>query len=496
VSVPGVWRDPAAPPALADGDGPAAPAGSRVPAADLRSLFLFESLSDSKLEWLSRNGERRTYSADAVVFTEGEPAEFLFLLLEGEVCLLKSVAGQQVSLTTTTQRGAYAGATRAYVSDADQTYGNSMKALTAASFYLLPAEFFAGFVRGAMPMAVHLLEGLFIGMRNAEATVRQREHLARLGTLSAGLAHELNNPAAAAVRAAAQLSVPLAALAGSATAFAGAGADGEFLARAAQVRDDAVATSAAAPALGALERADAEDEVTDLLEDADVAGATEVAVTLVGSGLDAAWVSAALQRLEGPARSEAFAWLAAVVEAEALAREIGDATGAISALVAAVKEYSYLDSSAVQEVDLHAGLDSTVRMLGHKLRGLTVLREFDPGLPRVSAYGAELNQVWTNLLDNAAGAMGGAGTVRLRTSHTADRVRVEVADDGPGIPAEAQPRVFEAFFTTKGPGAGTGLGLDTSRRIVEDRHHGTIGFTTGPGGTTFAVELPVTQVLR
>jgi CRP-like cAMP-binding protein len=144
VSVPGVWRDPAAPPALADGDGPAAPAGSRVPAADLRSLFLFESLSDSKLEWLSRNGERRTYSADAVVFTEGEPAEFLFLLLEGEVCLLKSVAGQQVSLTTTTQRGAYAGATRAYVSDADQTYGNSMKALTAASFYLLPAEFFAG----------------------------------------------------------------------------------------------------------------------------------------------------------------------------------------------------------------------------------------------------------------------------------------------------------------------------------------------------------------
>ncbi|NIZ91413.1 ATP-binding protein [Kineococcus rubinsiae] len=495
MTLPGVWRDP---PSGADAAGlpPAAPDAARVPAAELRSLFLFESLSDSKLEWLSRNGERRTYAADAVVFREGDPAEWLFLLLEGEICLLKSVAGQQVSLSTSTHRGAYAGATRAFVTDADHTYANTMKALSASSFYLLPAEHFARFVRGAMPMAVHLLDGLFIGMQNSEATIRQREHLARLGTLSAGLAHELNNPAAAAVRAAAQLSEPLAALAGSAAAFARVSADEDFLARAEAVRADAVAHACTAPALGALDRADAEDEVTDLLEDADVDGAPEVAVTLVGSGLDAGWVSAALQRLAGPARSEAFAWLAAVVEAESLAREIGDATEAISALVAAVKEYSYLDSSAVQDVDLHAGLDSTLRMLAHKLRGITVQRDFAPDLPRVSAYGAELNQVWTNLLDNAAAATGGTGTVRLRTSHAAGRVRVEIADDGPGIPPEAQPRVFEAFFTTKGPGAGTGLGLDSSRRIVEDRHHGSIGFTTGPAGTTFAVELPVQQVLR
>nr|WP_240896026.1 ATP-binding protein [Kineococcus siccus] len=453
-------------------------------------------MSGEDLEWLSRHGERRTYAAGAVVFAEGEPAAFLFLLLDGEVCLLKSVAGQQVPLSTTTQRGAYAGATRAFVvADTDHTYSSSMTALATSSLFLLPAAQFARFVRERMPMAVHLLDGLFVGMRNSEATIRQREHLARLGTLSAGLAHELNNPAAAAVRAAAQLSVPLAALAGSAAAFARAGVGEEFLARASAVRADAVAQACAAPALGALGRADAEDEVTDLLEDAGVDGAAEVAVTLVAAGLDAGWVAGALERLPGPGCSAAFGWLAAAVEADALTREIGTATEAISALVAAVKEYSYLDSSAVQEVDLHAGLDSTVRMLGHKLRGIAVLREFDPALPRVSAYGAELNQVWTNLLDNAAAAMGGRGTLRLRTSRAGERVRVEVADDGPGIPPEARPRVFEAFFTTKGPGAGSGLGLDSSRRIVEDRHHGSIGFTTGPAGTTFAVELPVAQSL-
>ena len=188
-------------------------------------------------------------------------------------------------------------------------------------------------------------------------------------------------------------------------------------------------------------------------------------------------------------------WMAYTVETENLMDEIEEATGRISTLVAAVKQYSYMDSVARQEVDLHTGLDSTVVMLGHKLAGVEVVREYDPALPRVPVHGAELNQVWTNLIDNAADAMAGSGTLVLRTSRDGEDLLVQVRDDGPGVPPEAQARVFEAFFTTKGPGAGSGLGLDGARRIVVERHRGRLSFTTGDSGTTFEVRLPLVQEL-
>jgi signal transduction histidine kinase len=228
------------------------------------------------------------------------------------------------------------------------------------------------------------------------------------------------------------------------------------------------------------------------MEELGVTAALDLAPVFVAAGLGVSWLDDVAGALRGPALDGPLRWMAYTVETENLMDEIEEATGRISTLVAAVKQYSYMDSASRQDVDLHPGLDSTVVMLGHKLAGVEVVREYDPALPRVPAYGAELNQVWTNLIDNAADAMGGTGRLVLRTLRDGDdAVVVEVQDEGPGIPEQVQPQVFSAFFTTKAPGQGSGLGLDGAKRIVEQRHGGRLWFTTGPGGTTSRVRLPL-----
>jgi signal transduction histidine kinase len=343
---------------------------------------------------------------------------------------------------------------------------------------------------------VHLLEGLYVGIRNSESVVRQREHLAKLGTLSASLAHELNNPAAAAGRATEQLRERVDGLRRGLTILSTPGFDPGALQRVLQAQESAVRMAKDPKRMSPMDRADAEDELGDRIEAAGVEGAYDLAAVFVGAGLGMDWLDEALDGMTGKLAQKAMRWVADALETEALMDEIAQSTNAISELVAAVKQYTYMDSSAVQDVDITAGLESTLVMLGHKLQAVDVQREYAADVPRVPAYGAELNQVWTNLIDNAQQAMDGHGTLTLRTLLDGDSVHVEVADSGPGIPENVQPRVFEAFFTTKAQGQGSGLGLDNSRRIVEKRHHGTIGFTTGPAGTTFRVTLPVTQTLR
>ena len=245
-----------------------------------------------------------------------------------------------------------------------------------------------------------------------------------------------------------------------------------------------------------VQEADLEDALVDRLDELGVAGAYDLAPVYVGAGLDVVWLDEVVAQIGDDPLDGALRWLAYTLETESLMDEVEDATGRISTLVAAVKQYSYVDSSSVQEVDVHVGLDSTTVMLGHKLQGVEVVREYDRELPKVPAYAAELNQVWTNLIDNAADATGGTGRLVLRTRRDGDDLLVDVADDGPGIPDDVQRRVFEAFFTTKPVGEGSGLGLDNALRIVERRHHGRLTFTTGPAGTTFTVRLPLQQVLR
>lgn len=464
--------------------------------AELRTLFLFERLTDEQLTWIAERGETRTYDEGARVYQEGEPATHLYVLIEGRLQNRRLVGGDEMVITETSQRGVYAGAVRSYVPSTSDVYVNSVVTTAPSRFFRLGAPDFATLMRDWFPMAVHLLDGLFLGIRNSEAQVRQREHLANLGTLSANLAHELNNPAAATVRATGQLRERVAGMRHKLGLIAAGPFDPDSLARLIALQERAVehAAKSRTPLLP-VEEADLEDLLVDRLEDLGLAAAYDLAAVFVAAGLDAGWLDEVERDAGGAALEGALRWLGYTLETEALMDEIEDASTRISTMVAAVKQYSHVDEATHAETDLHPGLDSTVVMLGHKLGGITVQREYDRSLPHVPAYPGELNQVWTNLIDNAADAIhgaGGTGTLTLRTRREGDHAVVDVADDGAGIPPEVRPRVYEAFFTTKPRGEGSGLGLDNARRIVVQRHSGQLDFETGPDGTTFRVRLPLT----
>jgi signal transduction histidine kinase len=463
---------------------------------ELRTLFLFEALTDEQLDWLAERGDRRVYDGGTSVHREGEPSAELFVLMDGALRMSRLVRGEDVVITETDHRGAYSGAVRAYV-EPDAPYSNSVVTTRPSSFFVLPGREFATFMRTWFPMSVHLLEGLFLGVRNTEATVRQREHLAQLGTLSANLAHELNNPASAAVRATEQLRDRVAGMRHKLGMIADGTVSPDTIARLTAAQEAAVDLAAKSrhEHRTPMQETDLEDALVDRLDALGVGSAYELASVYVTAGLDAGWLDRVVAEAGEDHVDGALRWLAYTLETESLMDEIQDATGRISALVASVKQYAYLGGSSVQEVDVHLGLDSTVVMLGHKLQGVQVVREYDRTLPKVPAHPAELNQVWTNLIDNAAEAMGGHGRLLLRTGRKDENLTVEICDDGPGMPEAVQPHVFTAFFTTKAPGEGSGLGLDSARRIVEGRHRGRLSFTTGADGTTFEVQLPFVQML-
>jgi signal transduction histidine kinase len=460
---------------------------------ELRSLFLFESLADEQLDWLAAQGQVRTHDAGAVLAREGEPARWFFVLLEGRLRQSRLMGGEDVLINETDHRGAYGGATRAYV-DGQQTYPATLTAAAPTRVFRLADSDFSGFVHTHFPMAVHLLDGLYVGIRNSESQVRQREHLAALGTLSANLAHELNNPAAAAVRATSQLRSHVAGMRHELGLLLTGTVPPEALRGLVALQEKAVERAAQDSAvLGPVETADLEDAVADRLDELGVGGGYDLAPVLAAAGLDPAWLDEAVAGVDEGVREGAVRWLAHTLESEALMSELEDASTRISTLVAAVKEYSHMDAATHADVDLHRGLDSTLVMLGAKLAGVEVVRDYDRTLPPVPAYAAELNQVWTNLLDNAAAAVGGRGRITVRTRRDGDDAVVDVADDGPGIPDDVLPRVFDAFFTTKPAGEGSGLGLDNARRIVERRHGGTIAVDTSPAGTTLTVRLPLVR---
>lgn len=464
---------------------------SRIDIEELRTLFLFEALTNEQLQWIADRAEVRTFDTGAVICREGAPAEALWVMLDGRIRLSRMASGEDTVVNETDHRGAYAGANRAYSEIAPEVYLSSLTATQPCRMLRIPAKDFGTFVRTHLPMAVHLLDGVYMGIRNTEATVRQREHLAQLGTLSANLAHELNNPASAAVRATGQLRTRVAGMRHKLGMIAEAGLDAELIGRLIALQEAAVEQAAKErEPLAALEEADLEDELIERMDELGVTAPHDLAPVFAAAGLDTAWLDGVIEQV-GRESVDALRWLSYTLETEALMDEIEDATSRISTLVAAVKQYSYLDQATHQDVDLHPGLDSTIVMLGHKLSGVTVERDYDRTLPAVPAYAAELNQVWTNLIDNAVDAMDGRGILRLRTSRDGDSVVVEVTDNGAGIPQEIRDRIFEPFVTTKPAGKGSGLGLENAKRIVERRHGGTLSFTTGPNGTTFTVRLPL-----
>jgi signal transduction histidine kinase len=460
---------------------------------ELRRGFLFESLSDEQLDWLVQHGAVETHDPGVNVYDEGAPAESFYVLLDGEIQLVKRLDGSDAVLSTASQPGAYAGATRAFIpSSADESYVSSLRTVTRARLFKLRGEDFAYVLKTWFPMAMHLLDGLFLGMTNAEALMGQREKLIALGALSAGLAHELNNPAAAEVRAADALSGRLQDGRQAMVSLAAKLSQDE-LHKLLGLLTEAIERARQARSLSTVEAGDLEDALAARLEDAGLEEAWELAPALASAGVDNAWLDRVIA-CAGAAAPNAVRWLSVGLEVESLVGEIRSSGGRISELVAAMKDYSHLDEAPLEEIDVHDGLDSTLVMFSHKLKhGVKVVRDYDRTLPKLCARGGELNQVWTNIIHNAVDAMGGKGTLTVRTARDRDCVFVEIGDTGPGIAPELQRRIFEPFFTTKDVGQGTGLGLDISYRIVVRRHHGDIRVESEPGDTRFRVWLPIDQ---
>ncbi|MFI8071492.1 MULTISPECIES: ATP-binding protein [unclassified Streptomyces] len=474
--------------------------GQLMPCApgEIGSLFLFEKLSPEQLGQLCAAGRVERFEPGPV-YTEGEPATCFYVMLEGTVVLSRRVAGDDVEVNRTSQRGVYSGSMQAYLKDrVQQTYNNSMRVTEPSRFFVLPAESFSAFMQEWFPMAVHLLEGLFFGSKNTQRAIGQRERLLALGSLSAGLTHELNNPAAAAVRATSTLRERVGKMRHKLAVIAQGSYSPEVMANLIDIQERTAERVAKAPVLSPLEASDREDALGDWLDDHGIQEGWRIAPTFVQAGLDVDWLDQVAAAVDEEILPNAIGWLNYTVETELLMDEINDSTARISHLVDAAKQYSQLDRAPYQVADVHELLDSTLLMLSGKIgQQIKVVKEYDRTLPRIPAYPAELNQVWTNLIDNAVQAInsvGGDGTLTVRTALDNDRLLVEFRDTGPGVPPDIRGRIFDPFFTTKPVGEGTGLGLDISWRIVVNKHHGTLQVESSPGDTRFQVLLPLTAV--
>jgi signal transduction histidine kinase len=338
------------------------------------------------------------------------------------------------------------------------------------------------------PFGGHLIRGLYHTARSIESTVRQRESLVTLGTLAAGLAHEINNPAAAATRAVGALELASDTLLSSLGRLADEDITAQHFAALDALRRDLRPLAAD---FDPLDRADNEQALAGWLAGHGVAQAWQIAPSLVAAGADTSWCERVNVALSGRGLEPALEWVSGTLAVAALLAEVKESTRRVSELVAAVRSYSQLDRGSVQQIDVTEGLVSTLVMLSHKLHDVTVVKDFGPDVPQISAYAGELNQVWTNLIDNAVDAMDGHGVLRVSTRFEGGQVVVEIADSGMGMTAETIARAFETFYTTKEVGKGTGLGLDIARRIVVERHGGTISITSEPGATVLRVGLPL-----
>jgi signal transduction histidine kinase len=461
-----------------------------ITAAELRAIDLFDDLDDHELaQWVAVARPRQLAPGD-VIAEQGEEPLGMQLLLEGQAQALMLDHGRSEPVgrqRAPTWMGAIAILTGGPL-------GVRMQAETPCRLAVIAAEDFRRLAFAQPSIHRRVMQQVAPVTSRIAAIEQDRERLASLGTMAAGLAHELNNPAAAARRAAAQLTEALDVIDFSMARFVEAGVERAQAEQLLRLQHEAVARTAAATALDALDAADAEDELLAQLEKLGVEEPWRLAEPLSAAGVDQRWLETVAE-LAGPATDAALRWVAATLTAGRLAAELRESTERMSALVGAVKSYAYMDRGDLIDVDLHEGLENTLTVLGHKLRHteIEVMRDYDRALPKLTVRGSELNQVWTNLLDNAIDALGDHGTITLRTRADGNCAVVEISDDGPGIPDDLSARIFDPFFTTKDVGQGTGLGLATARRIVVDRHDGSLTFESQPRRTTFRVRLPFTQ---
>jgi signal transduction histidine kinase len=456
-------------------------------AAELRSIPQFADLNDDAVEWLASHMEFLDVEAGQQISASGAPADRMLVMLQGEV-------------RTYDEGGADTG--RVYVLQAGQisgllpysrltVYKMALRAVLPSRVATLRKEHFAEMLRRIPELGARLVALMADRIRTSTREEQHSEKLAALGKISAGLAHELNNPSAAAARAAESLREAVAALRNANLRLDRQALSAEQRSSLADLEERVLEFAARQQEADPLERSDREQALGDWLELHGIADAWMLAATIADAGASVANLEKLPAKVPIEAIGDVLRRINASVQVNSMVDQIEDSTRRISSLVKAVKQYSYMDQGSQQEVDVHEGLDNTLLILHYRLKhGVQVTREYDRTLPRICAYGSELNQVWTNLIDNAADAMGGKGELRIRTSRVGECVQVEIIDDGPGIPPEVKTHLFEPFFTTKGVGEGTGLGLDTVNRIVR-QHHGHVHVQSRPGETNFQVTLPI-----
>ena len=445
---------------------------------------LDQRLTTEQVESLLPYGTELRLEAGDYLFDEKSVVDSFYVLKEGEIRISRLTGAEEMPLVTHGP-GDFTGGLAVLTGKRSI---HRAQATAPSRVLQIDSETFRRVAVERPEIADVFISALAQRMRETQRAFRQQEKMVALGKLSAGLTHELNNPAAAAMRAAEELR--------------GAALRAQLLA----LEHDERFSPQERAALGALQReatengavldplarSDREEEIADWLEERGVEDAWDLAPILAAADLDTERLERLTSELggEGGELSGGLGWLGTTLELTSLADEVGLSVGRISELVRAMKEYTYMDRAAYVETDVREGLENTLTILGHKLKGATVDREYEEDLPKIWANAGELNQVWTNLIDNAADAVDGRGHIVVRAFREKGRVVVEIVDGGPGIPREMQNRVFEPFFTTKEIGEGTGLGLDIVRRIVAG-HGGEIIFDSEPGETRFAVRLPI-----
>ena len=453
----------------------------------IQSLDIFVSEDATGVDRLLNEGELTDLPAKTVMLRENDPVDRFYILLEGEIEVLKDVEGQPVVAGRHTAPS-YFGEIQLLT---DELVPVTLVTVTPCRLLTLSREQFWDIVTSCQDFARGVFRAMANRIRGLQRLVLGREKMASLGTLAAGLAHELNNPAAAVGRSAEQLGALIPAMEQQSVKLAGTGVPADAV--------DAIRTLCEvrrpddlAGAGNPLFEGQREEAFEDWLADQGVEEPWTLAPHLARSGCELRDLSTLAEKLPPGSLEPTLRWVVTGREAMALVDQARSASNRISSLVKAVKSYSYMDEAPKQTVDIHDGIEDTLTILGFRLKhGVNVTRNYDRSIPKIAAYGSELNQVWTNIIDNAIDAVDGRGSVQITTRQDDGYAIVAITDDGPGIPENVKSRIFEPFFTTKPQGKGSGLGLDIAYRAVRIRHKGDIAVDTVPGRTTFSVRLPL-----